>query len=92
MWLILSLMKKLELQVHIGEEINPAFLFVTNPDVVQVGNNYVIIRGFTDIDELPVGSTVTLEGRFYDIEKSSYHINSKLVEGYWFTVDNIISS
>ena len=77
---------------YIGKEENPGFLFVSNPDVVQVGNNYLIIRGFTDIEELPVGSTVTLEGRFYDIEKSSYHINSKLVEGYWFRLDNIISS
>lgn len=77
---------------YIGKEENPGFLFVSNPDVVQVGNNYLIIRGFTDIEELPVGSTVTLEGRFYDIGESSYHINSKLVEGYWFTLDNIISS
>ena len=90
----------------VGEKVKISGIYLGEDDLVskqnifQVGNQYVPLYKYGDatvngVDTAytpPEGSKLTLEGKFISDEKSSYYINSKLISGYSFRVNNIITS
>lgn len=67
------------------------YSYITNNDVVKVGNEYVIIQGDYLSHNLygHEGKTVHLEGRFAQGGKSKEPMDNKYIYGRWFGADTI---